>query len=119
MKHTELSEEEKLTREAVQKIRVWLERETEGRGGRFDPRLAVKFCGGCNPTLEREHIARKVREGLPAPEWVSWEKGVDLVLIINGCTTACAEREEIQKHSRACLEIQPGGVSEIEKAHSA
>jgi hypothetical protein len=119
MKHAELSEEEKLAREAVHKIRAWLEKETEGRGGEFTSRLAVKFCGGCNPALEREDIARKIREGLPASEWVSWEEGADLVLIINGCTTACAEREEIQKNSRACLEIQPGGVSEIKKAHSA
>jgi hypothetical protein len=115
VKHAELSEEEKLASEAVQKIRSWLEKETEGRGGEFSSRLAVKFCGGCNPVLERGELAQKIREGLPTSEWVSWEEGADLVLIINGCPTACAEREEIQKNSRACLEIQPGGVSDIGK----
>ena len=119
MKHSELSLEAKLARETIQSIHVWLEKETRARGRRFTPRLAVKFCGGCNPVLEREDLARKVREGLPASEWVSWEEGSDLVLIINGCPTACAEQAEIRKHSGAGLEIQPGGVSEIEKAHSA
>ena len=114
-----LNEEEKLAREALQKVRVWLEKEKEGRGGRFTPRLAIKFCGGCNPVLERADLARKVREGFPALQWVSREEEPDLVLIINGCPTACAEHAEIQKNARAFLEIQPGGVSEIEKVHSA
>ena len=114
-----LSEEEKLAREALQKIRVWLEKEKEGRGGRFTPRLAIKFCGGCNPVLERGDLARKVRGGLPASQWVSWEEEPDLVLIINGCPTACAERAEIQENAGAFLGIQPEGVSEIEKTHRA
>ena len=119
MKHAELSEEERLAREALPKIRVWLEKETEGRGRGFTPRLAIKFCGGCNPVLERGDLAQKIRQGLPAPQWVSWEEESDLVLIINGCPTACAERAEIQKNSRAWLVIQPGGVSGIEKTPGA
>jgi hypothetical protein len=111
-----LSEEEKLARDALRKIRVWLEK--EGRGGEFPPRLAIKFCGGCNPLFERGEVAQKVRQGLSASRWASWEEGSDLVLIINGCPTACADRAEIQKNSRACLVIQPGGVSDIEKTHS-
>ncbi len=113
-----MKEEEKLAAEALQKIRLCLEKGKEGRGGAFTPRLAIKFCGGCNPLLEREELAQKVRQGLSASQWVSWEEESDLVLIINGCLTACAERAEIQKNSRACLVIQPGGVSDIEKRHS-
>jgi hypothetical protein len=113
-----LSEEEKLAAEVLKKIRLWMEKEKEGRGGEFTPRLAIKFCGGCNPILERERLAQKVREGLLSSPWVSWEEESDLVLIINGCPTACAEREEIQKNSSACLVIRPGNVSDIEKTHS-
>ncbi len=112
-----MSEEEKLARDALRKIRVWLGK--EGRGGEFPPRLAIKFCGGCNPLFERGELALKVRQGLSASQWVSWEEESDLVLIINGCPTACADRAEFQKNSMACLVIQPGGVSDIEKTHSA
>lgn len=114
-----MSAEEKLAAEALQKIRLWMEKEKEGGGGEFTPRLAIKFCGGCNPLLERGQLAQKVREGFSASRWVPWEEESDLVLIINGCSTACAERAEIQKNSRACLVIRPGGVSDIEKTHSA
>ncbi len=114
-----MSEEEKLAAEALQKIRFWLEREKKSRGGEFTPRLAIKFCGGCNPFLERGELANKVQQGLSASQWLSWEEETDLVLIINGCPTACAERAEIHKNSKACLVIQPGGVSDIEKTPSA
>ena len=112
-----LSEEEKLAADALQKIHLWLEK--EAGGGSFIPRLALKFCGGCNPVFERGEVAQRIREGFRAPRWVSWEEESDLVLIINGCPTACAERAEVQKHSKASLVIQPGGVSDIEKMRSA
>ena len=114
-----MSEEEKLAREALQKVRVWLEKEKEARGGGSTPRLAIKFCGGCNPVIERGEVARKIREELAGARWVSWEGESDLLVVINGCPTACAEREEICKNSKANLVIQPGGVSHIEKTHCA
>ena len=114
-----MSEEEKLAAEAILEIRAWLEEEKAGRGGRFAPRLAIKFCGGCNPVFDRGELAQRVREGLGILQWVSWEEDPDLVLIINGCPTACAERTEIQKNSKASLVIRPGDVSHIEKAHGA
>lgn len=112
-----MSEEEKLAGEALQKIRLWLGKEKEAGGGGVILRLAVKFCGGCNPVIERGEVARKIRGELAGVRWVSWEEESDLVLIINGCFTTCAERAEIHRNSRACLVIQPGGVSQIEKTH--
>ena len=112
-----MSEEEKLAGEAVHRIRDWLKKKKEGRGGEFIPRLAIKFCGGCNPVLERGEVARKIREELAGARWVSWEGESDLLVVINGCPTACAEREEIRKNSKASLVIQPGSVSPVEKAH--
>ena len=115
-----MSEEEKLAREAAKGVWAWLEKEKESRGGEFSPRLAVKFCGGCNPMIERGEVDRRVREELgPEMRWVPWEEESDLVLIINGCPTACAERAEIGKNSKALLEIRAGGVSEIEETHRA
>ena len=112
-----MNEEDRLAGETIQKIRAWLAKETAGGEKSLIPRLAIKFCGGCNPVFERGGLAQKVREGIAAVQWVSWEEEPDLVLIINGCPTACAERAEVQKHSNASLVIQPAGVSDIEKTH--
>jgi hypothetical protein len=114
-----VSEEEDLAREALQKIRGWLKKKEKCVGGESIPRLAVKFCGGCNPVIERGEVARKIRKELAGARWGSWEKESDLLVVINGCPTACAEREEIHKNSKASLIIHPGGVSGIEVTHRA
>jgi hypothetical protein len=114
-KDPELSDEEELAGRAIAQIRGWLEEEEESGGEGFIPRLAIKFCGGCNPLIERSFLAETVRKKLAgAVCWVSWEETPDLVLIINGCLTACADRADIQKKARAILEIQGLSLTGVE-----
>jgi hypothetical protein len=109
-----LNREDELAREALLRIRAWLGKEVVSRQGEFYPRLAFKFCGGCNPAIERGEVAQKIRQELnPIVNWVSWEEGSDLVIIINGCSTACAEDGEIQKRASANLVVQLDRVSEV------
>jgi hypothetical protein len=62
------------------------------------PRLAIKFCGGCNPRIERGSVAHRIREELKAEvRWVFGEEERDFTLIINGCPTACADTAEGRK----------------------
>jgi len=114
-----LSEEEKLGREALQKIRGWLGNEEKAGGGGSALRLALKYCGGCNPLIERGEVARKIQDELAGARWVSWEEESDLLVFINGCPTACAETEKIRRNSKASLVIHPGGVSDIERTPRA
>ena len=89
--------EEILIREAVSRIRKWLQE--KGRGGKdfYPPRVALRFCGGCNPIIERGSIAQRIREELTAEvRWVSAEDERDFLLIVNGCRTACADRVEVR-----------------------
>lgn len=112
-----MSNEKKLACQAVNEIRIWLERKKSTREG-GGPRLAVKFCGGCNPVLDRSLLVQKIREGLAEVSWVSWEENSDLVIIVNGCLTACAERDEIEKRSSAIMCIDGDHISGIEKGNS-
>jgi hypothetical protein len=108
--------EEKLARQALDQIRGWLEKEREARGEGFIPRLAIKFCGGCNPIIERVLLAQTIREGCTGMvHWVTGEEKPDLVLIINGCLIACADRAEVQKKAPASLVIRGHTISRIEK----
>jgi len=109
-----LNAETGVASQAVEIIRDWLEGERKFRGEAFIPRLAIKFCGGCNPVMDRGSLARLIRDALgEAVRWVSWEERTDLVLIINGCLTACADRAEIQKNAKAFLDIQADAISPI------
>ena len=87
------SSEEKLAQEVVSRIREWA---GKAGAGRNRSRVALKFCGGCNPQIERGLLAKRIREGLPVSDfqWVSGEEDPDLLILINGCATACADTAE-------------------------
>ena len=125
-------EEESLARDIVTMIQSWAERrKTAGAIQRATagrpyisaspsrrvpaspsslPRLAVKFCGGCNPVIDRGQLARSIRENLTGlVRWVSAEEETDLLLLICGCLTACAERPAVTEKAAEYLVI--GGES--------
>lgn len=57
-------------------------------------RVGIKYCGGCNPAIDRGLLARRVVEGIgPAGCRVQYSdfSGCEAVLVINGCSVACAE----------------------------
>jgi hypothetical protein len=56
--------------------------------------VAVKFCGGCNPTYDRRQWWEKIKAATEgAIEWaIPDQPGVDVLLLICGCHTACPEQ---------------------------
>jgi hypothetical protein len=89
--------EEILVREAVSRIRKWLQEKAQGEENISLPRVGIKFCGGCNPVIERGFVAQRIRGELEEEaRWVSGEEEPDLLLIVNGCCTACADTSEVR-----------------------
>jgi hypothetical protein len=96
--------EEIVSREAVARIRIWLLERGKGGLSSSLPRLAIKFCGGCNPRIERGVLVDRIQEGLKNEVgWVSGEEERDLTLIINGCPTACADTAKSRKEWAAIV----------------
>ncbi len=111
-----VSKEARLARDVLAKIRAWVGRRKRERGGNSRPRLAIKFCGGCNPAIERGQLARIIRQDLAAGvRWVSAEEEVDLLLIICGCLTACADRAEVKEKAAQSLAIAGPRISVIQR----
>lgn len=56
-------------------------------------RIGLKYCGGCNPAYDRVALVKKIERSLQKEvEFVSPEsEGVDIVLAVQGCSTACAD----------------------------
>jgi hypothetical protein len=56
--------------------------------------VSIKFCGGCNPRIDRSLIAEKVRESLFAYgyEIVLNSITADFIVYLSGCTANCAYR---------------------------
>ena len=110
-------EEKKLAREAVAKIRLWAERRKKVSGAGSLPHLAIKFCGGCNPVIDRGQVARSIRENLSGlVRWVPAEEETDLLLIICGCLTACADRPVVTEKAAEHLAIAGPTIVLIQKS---
>jgi len=101
------SEEKKLAQEGAAQIRKWVEEKKLKRISSC-PRLTIKFCGGCNPEMDRSRVAQIIhRELLGRVQWEpADEKPADLLLMIQGCSVACADRPEIKERARAFVNLQ-------------
>ena len=53
--------------------------------------VALKFCGGCNPTFDRLQYWEEIKAGTNGQvNWVGTDQtDCDTVLLICGCHTAC------------------------------
>ena len=68
--------------------------------------VAIKFCGGCNPRIDRTGVARSLASQLAA--WgitvVYNRLDADFVVYLSGCSVSCASRE-LPPDPRACTVI--------------
>ena len=114
-----MGKEGETAREAVGRIRGWLGENQKFGGEENLPRLSVKFCGGCNPQVDRGLLLKILREELVGQVlWVAWGEEADLLLILNGCLVSCADREDVKEKSRRTLMISGNVVSGMEKGTS-
>lgn len=61
--------------------------------------IGIKFCGGCNPLIERSEVADELKSILP--EGFAFDNNApsgrwDIGILICGCHTACADRPELR-----------------------
>ena len=58
-------------------------------------KVAIKFCGGCDPAYDRVEVFRKIKSLAGASiEWLREEEGgYKAVLLICGCPRACPKDE--------------------------
>jgi len=92
-------------------------------------RIGIKYCGGCNPEYDRVAVVNRLVEDLAeeAEFLPASSPDLDLVLVVQGCRTACADlsslneaplwiitgREQAENFRRAVKDkkiFEPGGL---------
>jgi hypothetical protein len=63
--------------------------------------IGVRYCGGCNPQIDRSRIVMDLRGGLKkmgrkVDLTTEKERAVDIVLLINGCKHACLDAKQVE-----------------------
>jgi hypothetical protein len=75
--------------------------------------VGVKYCGGCNPLIDRAKLALEIEKILP-PEFIlttdqtfnPWYVGI----LICGCPTACMDRPDIRNLARKWIIVAGSSV---------
>lgn len=113
-----LSEEERIAQEALERIQRWRKQDSPSESKGLFPQLAIKYCGGCNPEVERGEIARILGQALGSEiSWTLPEEETELLILIQGCATACADRPEVTQKAKALLCVEGKSVSSIQKRY--
>ncbi len=75
-------------------------------------KIALKFCGGCDPGFDRVEYFRRIRDSAGAAIlWVSVEEGdFDTILLIQGCETACPEKDLPPQPARRLVSLTNDGL---------
>ena len=58
-------------------------------------KVSIKFCGGCNPRIDRVGVAAKIKDHFASDrvEVVYNSLEADIIVYISGCPSSCASRK--------------------------
>lgn len=70
--------------------------------------IGIKYCGGCNPVIDRAKLVQEINRQLPA-EFIlannqnndQWDIGI----LICGCLTACADKPDFKNLTRKWIVV--------------
>ncbi len=75
--------------------------------------IGVKYCGGCNPTIDRVRVVSEIQEMLPPwftltsdTDIAPWETGI----MMCGCISTCIDKPEIRKLARHWIIVAGNNV---------
>ena len=66
------------------------------------PSIGIRYCGGCNPQIDRSAIIKNLKESLKKIGREVYfttdrQRAVDTILLINGCMHACLEEQYLRE----------------------
>ena len=66
-------------------------------------RIALKYCGSCNPEVDLARVGRSVTELVQQQGWLSVTLGegadADILVLLCGCPRTCIAREELTRQA--------------------
>lgn len=85
--------------------------------------IALKYCGGCNPRYDRGNLAEKLATDFPEAELVPsgnlGERTPDVVAVITGCGSACADHAQLAGRLGKVVLCGPGDYESLSRLISS
>lgn len=79
--------------------------------------IGIKYCGGCNPIIDREKLVQEIKKLLPPEFFLTTDQSSsewDIGILICGCLTACADKPEFRNLARKCI-VAAGHSIDLDK----
>lgn len=77
-------------------------------------KVAVKYCGSCNPEIELSDIGHEIEEALQEAPDISLvsqrSRTIDIMVILCGCPRACGNKKRVRKRVNHCVVVAGGTV---------
>lgn len=70
--------------------------------------IGIKYCGGCNPRIDRAGLVRKLETLLPPEDGLDILRpsmNCSLAVLVCGCEIACADRPEVRRLARRWIVV--------------
>ena len=78
--------------------------------------IGIKYCGGCNPRYDRPSLAARLKSDLSDAQIVSAGDKQDYVVVLCGCSSACAAHAHITgKWGKSVLTDEAGYAPLLKK----
>ncbi len=75
--------------------------------------IGIKYCGGCNPVVDREKLVQEIKKSLP-PEFMLAENHThdqwDIGILVCGCLTACADKPDFKNLAQKWIIVAGNSV---------
>lgn len=80
----------------------------------------MKYCGGCSPRYDRVAAVEHIRRNLPNDAMLTaWDDAeTDIILVVTGCETACADRSALEGRTVKVLTCEENVMKFIDDMHS-
>jgi hypothetical protein len=80
--------------------------------------IGIKYCGGCNPLIDRAKMVCEIRKALPPEYSLTTESSSnpwDIGIMVCGCLSVCVEKPEIRNLARQWI-LVAGKSVDLENA---
>jgi 3-hydroxyacyl-[acyl-carrier-protein] dehydratase len=69
--------------------------------------IGIKYCGGCNPHIDRTKLVQEIEKLLPSEFIFTTESSSpwDIGILVCGCPTACADKPDVRDLARKWIVI--------------
>lgn len=75
--------------------------------------IGVKYCGGCNPHIDRTKLVREIEKLLPLEYSFSKDQSSnnwDLGILVCGCLTACVDKPDFKNLARRWIIVAGNSI---------